>query len=67
MPYIEAVVVAKCGWELVSGFRSGVMHFGIGSISRDTDRRKDPIGYWLDAGLNAATVAACIYLIAYPR
>ena len=45
----------------------GPMNYGIGMISIDSDRRDDPRGFWLYGVMNAATLALCVYLIAFPR
>jgi hypothetical protein len=67
MLYIEAAIVAICAWEIAKGFRTGVMHFGINTISINCDRRADPRGFWIYGSLNAMTMALCIWQIASSR
>ena len=66
-PFIEVAVVAICAWQIVQGFRTGSMHFGVNSISIDCDRKADPYGFWIYGAFNALTAGAMIWLMIHPR
>lgn len=67
LPYIAVAVTALSLWQIYRGVRTGVMHFGVNTISINCDRRKDPRGFWIYGTFNAMTAILCIWLLIYPR
>lgn len=67
LPVIEVAVIGICVWNLIKGMRTGIMHFGSGSISINCDRRTDRRGFWIYGTLNAATMIMAIWLLTYLR
>jgi hypothetical protein len=67
LPFIYVAVIGVAAFNLVRGFRSNVIHFGLGVLGADADRRTDPRGFLIYATCNVLMAAMCFYLLLYPR
>jgi hypothetical protein len=57
---ICAAVGAFATFKVVNGFRKGRMEFGFNSVSVESDRSKDPRGFWTNVALNVVIIAIAV-------
>jgi formate hydrogenlyase subunit 3/multisubunit Na+/H+ antiporter MnhD subunit len=63
---LTLIIAAIPGWQLIQGFRTGVMQWGTGVRSFTCELKSSPFGFWGCALGNLIFIAALVY-ISLPR
>ena len=67
LPLIYVAMIGVSAFNLFRGFHSNVIHFGMGVLGANADRRTDSGGFLIYATCNALMALMCACLLIYPR